>query len=68
MVKNFRRCLLLAAVCLLALISAVPGAMAKSQDVWADSSFDFSTVKSLYFEDAAFDLSADFDDDITEKR
>lgn len=68
MVKIFRRCLLLAAVCLLVLISAVPGAMAKSQDVWADSAFDFSSVKALYFEDAAFDLSADFDDDITEKK
>lgn len=68
MEKIFRRCLWLATVCLLALTWAVPGAMAKNQDVWADSAFDFSGVKALYFEDVAFDLAADFDDDIIEKK
>lgn len=63
-----RRVVMIFAVCLLALTFTAPQAMAKDQDIWADSGYDFSSVKSLYFEDVEYDLTAEFDDDILEKK
>lgn len=63
-----RRLIMLLAVCLMALSFAASPALAKNQDIWADNGYNFSTVKSLYFDDVTYDISADFDDDILEKK
>lgn len=63
-----RRFIMLLAASLMALSFAASTALAKNQDIWADSGYSFSSVKSLYFEDVVFDLSADCDDDILEKK
>ncbi len=63
-----RRLIMLLAACLMALSFAASPALAKNQDIWADTGYNFSTVKSLYFDDVTYDISADFDDDILEKK